>query len=327
MGRFAYDGERLYSNTRRMTSIRLTKKILVTGSNGLLGQKLTDLALSDSNIALVATSRGENRHPQKTGYLYVDLDILDSDRLRTVVDEHRPQTIIHTAAMTNVDACQHDPEGCRQLNIDAVATLVALCEEFGIHLVHLSTDFIFDGVAGPYIEDDQPNPLSLYGQSKLDAEQIIRQSTCKWAVLRTILVYGVVADMSRSNIVLWAKGALEKGQPLNVVNDQWRMPTLAEDLAQACILAATKEAEGIFHVSGKDMFAIHELVASVADFWQLDKSLIREISSDTLSQAAQRPARTGFVLDKARSELGYEPHSFTDGLSIVNEQLRKLAAE
>ncbi|HWL00496.1 MAG TPA: SDR family oxidoreductase [Parapedobacter sp.] len=304
-----------------MTPTKLEKKILVTGSNGLLGQKLTDLALTDDWITLVATSRGEDRHPAKRGYTYVDLDILDSDRLRAVIVEHRPQIIINTAAMTNVDACEHDPDGCRKLNIEAVAALVELCEEFDIHFIHLSTDFIFDGKKGPYAEDAQPNPLSLYGQSKLDAEHIIQESSCKWTILRTILVYGVVADMSRSNIVLWAKGALEKGQPLHVVNDQWRMPTLAEDLAQACILAASRGAEGIFHISGKDMFAIHELVATVADFWKLDKSLIRQVSSDTLSQAAPRPARTGFVLDKARRELGYEPHSFTEGLAIVNRQL------
>lgn len=308
-----------------MTSTKLAKKILVTGSNGLLGQKLTDLARYNKHITLVATSRGENRHPEKSGYSYIDLDILDVDRLRQVISEQRPEAIINTAAMTNVDACEHDPEGCRKLNVEAVAKLVGLCEEFGIHLIHLSTDFIFDGKAGPYAEDDQPNPLSLYGQSKLDAEEIIRQSTCKWAILRTILVYGVVADMSRSNIVLWAKGALEKAQPLNVVNDQWRMPTLAEDLAQACILVATMEAEGIFHISGKDMLAIHELVAAVADFWELDKSLIQAISSDTLSQAAPRPARTGFILDKARNELGYQPHSFTEGLAIVDQQLKPIA--
>ncbi len=306
-----------------MTSTPLTKKILVTGSNGLLGQKLTDLARTDEGITLVATSRGGNRHPVKDGYTYIDLDIVDGDRLRTAIAEHRPQAIINTAAMTNVDACEHDPEGCRKLNVEAVATLVALCEEFDIHLIHLSTDFIFDGKEGPYAEDAQPNPLSLYGQSKLDAEQLIQRAGCRWAILRTILVYGVVADMSRSNIVLWAKGALEKGQPLNVVNDQWRMPTLAEDLAKACILTATAEAEGVFHISGKDLFAIHELVAAVADFWSLDKSLIRQVSSATLSQAAPRPARTGFVLDKARHELGYEPHSFNEGLAIVHRQLEK----
>lgn len=307
-----------------MASTKIEKKILVTGSNGLLGQKLTDLILNDRSLALVATSRGVDRHPIKKGYTYIDLDILDSGRLREVITGQRPDVIINTAAMTNVDACEHDPEGCRKLNIEAVAELVKLCEEFGIHLIHLSTDFIFDGADGPYAEDAQPNPLSLYGQSKLDAEKIIEASTCKWAILRTILVYGVVADMSRSNIVLWAKGALEKGQPLNVVNDQWRMPTLAEDLAQACTLAATKGAEGVFHISGKDFFAIHELVAAVADFWQLDKSLIRQVSSATLSQAAPRPARTGFILDKAQRILGYTPHRFTDGLALVDRQLSEL---
>src|SRR5690606_21966715 len=101
------------------------------------------------------------------------------------------------------------------------------------------------------------------------------------------------------------------------------MPTLAEDLADACMLAAISGAEGIFHISGKDLFAIHELVAAVADFWQLDKSLIRQVSSTTLSQAAPRPARTGFVLDKARHVWGYNPHSFTEGLALVDQQLRK----
>ena len=298
------------------------KKILVTGSNGLLGQKLTDLALTDNTINLIATSRGENRHPVKSGYQYVNLDILNKHQLRETVANYQPDTIINTAAMTNVDACENDPEGCRKLNVDAVASLVELCEANNIHLIHLSTDFIFDGQAGPYAEDAEPHPLSFYGQSKLDAEKIVAQATCKWTILRTILVYGVVADMSRSNIVLWAKGALEKGQPLNVVNDQWRMPTLAEDLAQACLLAAAQEAEGVFHISGEDFFAIHELVAAVADFWGLDRSLIREISSATLSQAAPRPARTGFILDKARSVLGYRPHSFQAGLARVDQQLQ-----
>src|SRR3546814_1908595 len=93
-----------------MTSTPFPKKILVTGSNGLLGQKLTDLALADERIALVATSRGANRHPAKGGYTYIDLDILDINRLRAAIAEHRPQAIVNTAAMTNVDACEHDPE-------------------------------------------------------------------------------------------------------------------------------------------------------------------------------------------------------------------------
>ncbi len=298
------------------------KKILVSGSNGLLGQKITDLALADSGIRLIATSQGPNRHPISQGYQYIDLDICNAATVLQVIETERPDVIIHTAAMTNVDACESNREACRILNVDAVQTLAQICKEKDIHLIHLSTDFIFDGADGPYTEEAKPNPLSYYGQSKLDAELAIKASGCRYAILRTIIVYGIVKDMSRSNIVLWAKGALEKGETISVVNDQWRMPTLAEDLAACCLLAAKKEAEGVFNASGKDLMNMVELVEQVADFWNLDKSLIKPITTASLNQTAKRPAKTGFILDKTIRELGYQPHSFMEGLQILNTQLK-----
>ena len=131
--------------------------------------------------------------------------------------------------------------------------------------------------------------------------------------------------MSRSNIVLWAKGALEKGESISVVNDQWRMPTLAEDLAACCLLAAQKGAQGVYNASGKDMMHMVELVEKVADFWKLDKSLIKPITSASLNQKAKRPPKTGFILDKSIRELGYQPHSFIEGLSILDKQLKSTA--
>ena len=128
--------------------------------------------------------------------------------------------------------------------------------------------------------------------------------------------------MSRSNIVLWAKGALEKASPINVVNDQWRMPTLAEDLAEACLLAIEKKANGIYHISGKDYMSIADLVRKVADYWGLDKTCINEIGSASLNQTARRPVKTGFVLDKAIKDLGYNPHSFEEGLKILDQQMK-----
>lgn len=299
------------------------KKIFVTGSNGLLGQKITDLSINNPDIELIASSKGPNRHPQKSGYIYEDLDILDPVRLAELIEKHKPDSIINTAAMTNVDACESDRELCYALNVEAVKSLVSICERLNIQLIHLSTDFIFDGEAGPYVEEDKPNPLSYYGQTKLEAENILQQSSCRWVILRTIIVYGIVSDMSRSNIVLWAKAALEKGDPINVVYDQWRMPTLAEDLAECCILASLKDAQGIFNASGKDFMSIIELVERVADFWKLDKSLIKPISSDSLNQAARRPKRTGFILDKTIRELNYNPHSFEEGMTLVDQQLKQ----
>lgn len=298
------------------------KTILVTGSNGLLGQKITEHVVARGGVKLIATSKGTNRYPVDTGYVYEPMDILNPKEVREVVGKYRPDAIIHTAAMTNVDTCETEREMAYQLNVGAVQTLVEVCEAFDVQLVHLSTDFIFDGAAGPYDEEAEPNPLSYYGQTKLEAEELLKKSNIKWAILRTIIVYGIVSDMSRSNIVLWAKGALEKGNPLNIVNDQWRMPTLAEDLAACCLLAVAHDAQGVFNVSGKDMMSISELVARVADFWGLDKSLINEVSAATLNQAAKRPVRTGFILDKAMTQLRYQPHSFEEGLAIVDEQLK-----
>lgn len=298
---------------------------MVTGSNGLLGQKITDLSLLDPDIELISSSIGPNRHNIKDGYVYEELDILDMDRLNEIVEMYQPDAIIHTAAMTNVDACEVERSKCYALNVQAVINLVDVCEKWDIQLIHLSTDFIFDGENGPYTEEAEPNPLSYYGETKLESELILKNSSCRWAILRTIIVYGIVNDMSRSNIVLWAKAALGKGEPINVVNDQWRMPTLAEDLALCCILAVKKNASGVFNVSGKDLMSILEIVERVADYYGLDKSLIRAISAESLNQTAKRPKKTGFILDKAIDELGYKPHSFEEGIAFMDKQLKSLS--
>ena len=297
------------------------KRILVTGSNGLLGQKLVHKLRQREDIQLIATSRGENRVKVTEGYIYESLDISNQEEVDSVVSKYKPNAIINTAAMTNVDACEEKKEECWDLNVNAVKYLVEASEKWNVHFIHLSTDFVFDGEDGPYREEDTPNPLSYYGKSKLEAEKIAQNSNTKWSIARTIIVYGIVDDMSRSNIVLWAKGALEKGQTLTIVNDQFRSPTLAEDLADGCILIAEKEAEGIFHLSGKDFMSIVELVRRVAEYYNLDASYIQEISSSALNQAAKRPPKTGFVLDKAINQLGYNPHSFEDGIAILEKQL------
>lgn len=298
-------------------------KILVTGSNGLLGNKITDLLKDHPFHTLINTSKGADRYPHPGGYVYESMDITNRNDVFRVISMHRPDAIINTAAMTNVDACEKDPQGCRALNVEAVQYLAEACRQYEIYLVHISTDFIFDGTNGLLSEDAKPNPLSIYGHSKLDSEKIVLQSGIGASILRTILVYGFAPGLSRSNIVLWAKSALEKGQPIRVVNDQYRTPTLAEDLAKACILAAEKQVRGIYHISGKDYMSIVDLVYAVAEFWNLDKSIVTPVDSTSLGQPANRPPRTGFIIDKARRDLGFEPLPFFEGLAIVDSCLKK----
>lgn len=297
-------------------------RILITGSNGLLGQKLIDALRNDTEVDLIATSRGEDRSPDPLRDRYRSLDITSKPEVDRVLDGTRPDCVIHTAAMTNVDACELDPDACRLNNVTATAHLAEASRRNGAHLILLSTDFIFDGAAGPYREEDEPAPLSIYGQSKLDAERIVMESGSPWSIARTIIVYGVAPGLSRGNVVLWAKGALEKGQPINVVDDQWRMPTLAEDLADGCIRIAKRKAAGTYHLSGPDGMSILELVERVAAFFGLDASHVTPVKSDTLNQPARRPPRTGFIIEKARRELGYAPRGFEEGLAVVARQLK-----
>jgi dTDP-4-dehydrorhamnose reductase len=302
----------------------MKKTILITGSNGLLGQKLIDLYLTKDDKIVIGSGVGPCRHPLKDQFKYIELDISNEKQVSFVINEIKPDTVINTAAMTNVDACETDHEGCDKLNIAAVSYLVKACNSVHAHLIHISTDFIFDGTHGPLSENEIPKPLSYYGWSKYKGELEVVDRCKYYTILRTVLVYGVVSDMSRSNIVLWAKGALEKQQPMKVVNDQYRTPTLAEDLAMGCYLAETKFARGIFNISGKDFMGIDELVFRVADFFGFDKTNITTTSSDVLNQAAKRPPITGFIIDKAREELGYEPHSFEEGLTLLKSQLSKI---
>jgi len=298
------------------------KTVLITGSNGLLGQKLVQQLHAKPNYKLIATSKGANRISSIAGFVYEQLDITDADQVKNAFAKHQPDILINTAAMTNVDACEDDKEGCWEMNVKAVECLLAECQKYDTHFIHLSTDFVFDGENGPYSESDLPNPLSYYGESKFASEKVLQNSSYKnWAIARTIIVYGLVEQMSRSNIVLWAKGALEKGDPINVVDDQFRSPTLAVDLAKGCVLIADKQAKGVYHLSGKDLMSILELVNRVADFFNLDKSSISAIKSITLNQTAKRPPKTGFVLDKANRELGYNPATFEEGLAIVSQEL------
>lgn len=295
-------------------------KILVTGSNGLLGQKLTELLEKDPSVKLIATARGKSVLPITQGEFHA-LDITDGKAVDEVFARTKPDVVINTAAMTQVDQCETEREACWTANVTSVENLVKACEKHNVHMVHVSTDFIFDGTRGPLDENEKPNPVNYYGESKLAAEEVVKKSKTGWSILRTVLVFGITHDMSRSNIVLWVKNSLEQGKSIQVVNDQWRTPTLAEDLAQGCYLAAKKKATGIYNISGKDFLTPYDIAIATADYFKLNKSLVNVTDSTKFTQPAKRPPKTGFIIDKARTDLGYEPRSFAEGLAVLESQL------
>jgi len=292
-------------------------KLLITGSNGLLGQKIVKRCIKN-NIPFLATSKGENRNPDCPEENYHSLDISVPMEVGDVFFKYRPTAVIHTAAITNVDYCEEHPEECFQINAQAVLILWEAAKIIQAHFQLLSTDFVFDGATGNYTETDAVNPLSVYAHSKVAAENILRaDAVTNWSIARTIIVYGTGNNLSRSNLVLWAMNALPKGETMKLVNDQFRAPTWADDLAYGCMEIVKRNQTGIFHLSGPVTFAIDDLVREVAKCMDINDPVIQSIASTTLNQAARRPARTGFDLTKAKNLLDYQPKTLAETIGLL----------
>lgn len=296
-------------------------KLLITGSNGLLGQKIVKLCLK-RGVDFIATSQGENRNSACPQSQYLSLDITNEQQVKEVFSTQLPTHVIHTAAMTNVDQCENEPENCRLINVQGTRYLFEAAQRLEAHFELLSTDFVFDGEKGNYVESDPVNPLSIYAQSKVDAERILLESNyANWSIARTIIVYGTAEKLSRTNIVLWAREALKKGNDLNIVDDQFRSPTWAEDLAWGCLEIVNRNKTGIYHLSGPKTYSILNLVKEIAKYYKLSTDFIKPVSSATLDQAAKRPPKTGFDLSKARKDLDYKPMDIHEALEILEEEL------
>ncbi|MGI9545571.1 MAG: SDR family oxidoreductase [Cyclobacteriaceae bacterium] len=294
-------------------------KVLITGANGLLGQKLVQLLSSKTTV--IATSQGPSRFALPSGVTYHSMDITNNSQVSSIIVQLQPQAVIHAAAMTQVDKCEQDRKSCLNVNVNGTRHVAEAAKSVSAYLIHMSTDFIFDGTAGPYDEEATPAPVNYYGECKLAAEMIVEDIAPESAILRTILVYGWLPNMSRSNIILWVKESLEQNKTIQVVDDQWRTPTLVEDLAQGCWLALERQAAGIYHIAGSDFITPFQMARETAGYFDLDKELIKRTDSTKFTQPAKRPLKTGFVIAKAESELGYKPHTFSEGIAILAGQM------
>lgn len=290
-------------------------KVLVTGANGFLGYYLIERLL-EKGIAVVATGKGECRLPfeEKRLFTYAPMDISDPFSVHDVFEKYQPSVVVHAAAVSKPDDCEKDQWQAYVVNVEGTVTTLLNAAEHKAFVVFVSTDFVFDGRGeGMYKEEAVPNPVNYYGKTKLEAEEAVKEYENGWAIVRTVMVYGKPV-LSRANILSIVKEKLEKGESYKVVDDQVRTPTYVEDLAAAIVLIIEQKATGLFHISGKDVVTPYEMATRTADFLGLDKSLLERASSADFSQAARRPAVTGFNIEKARRQLGFEPVSFEEGI-------------
>ncbi len=300
----------------------LFQRILITGANGLLGQHLVHRLGKVPGNDVLAT--GLQHAPRYTGGScgYTPLDITKPEELHAVFEDFTPDVVINTAAMTAVDACESDRGACWKINVDAVESLARLCRTYGSHLVQLSTDFVFDGAAGPYTENDRPHPISYYGKSKLAAENHIRKSgLTNWAIARTVLVYGVAENLSRTNIVLWLLDKFSRDEKVHMVTDHIRTPTYVVDLADAVVRMVRFRKSGLYNISGGELMSVYDMALQVARVYGYSTDLVQPTDSSAFKQAAARPPRSGFIILKAQSELGWQPRTLSQGLAHLGATL------
>jgi dTDP-4-dehydrorhamnose reductase len=291
-------------------------RILITGANGLLGQQLTKHLLQTTDYELIATGKGPCRLvlPPGPRWQYVSLDLTDGMAVSLFCSRYQPDVVIHAAARTQADDCERDPIGCWAHNVTAIRFLLDALQLVRPYFIFLSTDFVFDGEAGPYKETDWPQPVNYYGSSKVAGEKAVLASGLCAAIVRTCLVYGNIAGGSRHHFTGWVKDSLRAGTVIRVVDDQWRTPTFVEDLAGGILLLIHKHAEGIFHVAGPEWLTPYQMALQTANYHKLDTEKIIRVTADHFTQPAKRPPKTGFDISVMRG-LGYDPVTFTEGLA------------
>jgi dTDP-4-dehydrorhamnose reductase len=289
-------------------------KILITGANGFLSYYLIE-KLIGAMQPVIATSKGANRLPFASPFfIYEEMDFTNAATVAAIFEKYQPTHIIHTGAISKPDECEQNKPLADTINVQGTAILLNAAKKYGAYFLLMSTDFIFDGINGMYAEDDIASPVNYYGETKVKAEAFVKQYEYNWGIVRTVLGYGKTFS-GRHNVITAVKEKLEKGEAYSMFNDQVRTPTYIEDLAAGIITMIKKNATGIFHICGEEVFTPYEMAIATAEFLQLDQSLIKKVNAADFIQPAKRPAKTGLKIDKAKKELGYKPVSFKEGLS------------
>ncbi|MEM1271881.1 MAG: dTDP-4-dehydrorhamnose reductase [Bacteroidota bacterium] len=289
------------------------RRVLITGANGLLGQQLVERFSRLPRYDVLATGRDEAPKFAAASCGYANLDITSPEQVRQVFTDFAPSVVVNAAAMTNVDRCETDRDACWEVNVHGVEHLARMCKTTGARLVQVSTDFVFDGEAGPYTETDRPNPINHYGRSKLAAENAVRQlGLSSWTLVRAIIVYGTGRSLNQSNLALWILRRLRNGQTVPAFADQWRTFCYAPDLADGIERLVRFDKGGVYHLSGREFVTIVEFAQTLARVFGYDESLIVPSSMADVPLAAPRPPRTGLIVLKAETEIGFKPRSLED---------------
>lgn len=283
--------------------------VLVTGAFGQLGLACSNILKSKYSVI-------------KTGLTPINisnkLDISSTQDVKNFLDKYNPDTILNLAAMTDVDGCEKNPKRANKINYKGVMNL---CDGFKGHFIQLSTDYVFNGESGPYVEDDLTDAISVYGQSKLDAEQYLMDSKIDYTIIRANVLYSYSPD-TKASFLKWVVESLKNSKKINVVSDQWNNPTSTNSLAEFIKRVTLSKAYGLYHYADKGVMSRFDFAQLIAKVFELDSDLINPILSSDLNQVAARPLKSGLRTQKIQNQLSIVPPTVEASLIQIYNSLK-----
>ncbi len=288
------------------------KKLLVTGTSGLLGNKIIKLAEKDYTI--VPTHRTKPLHSKS-----IRLDITNASDVLSVFRKLEPDIVAHTASETNVDKCETQKEHAWRTNAEGTRNIALACSKSEAKLVYISTDYVFDGEKGNYDEQDTPNPINYYGVTKLQGEKQVIHHCKNYVILRTSVLYGW--HPWKQDFATWVIKSLKQNKETTVVDDHYNTPTLADNLAEMTIKAVQKDLQGLYHASGSERISRYEFAKQIAKVFSLDQNLIKPTKMSQLTAwVAKRPRDSSLNTSKIQKQLKIKALNITEGLNRMREE-------
>ncbi|HIH69035.1 MAG TPA: dTDP-4-dehydrorhamnose reductase [Methermicoccus shengliensis] len=287
-------------------------KMFVTGGSGLLGNKIAEIALERGYDVY----SGYCNHKPEFGKA-VKFDLTDANSIVRAINDVKPDVIIHTAALTDVDRCEVDKDLAYKINVEGTKIIAEMARKFNSFLIYISTDYVFDGNKGLYKEEDETNPVNYYGYTKLLGEKYCQD----FCIARTCVIYGAKPASGKVNFALWLINKLENGESVRIVIDQYITPTLNTNLARMLLEIAERKITGIFHLAGATRVSRFEFVKEIARVFGLDESLIIPSRMDEINWIAKRPRDSSLDTSKATKYLNERPYTLSRALKILKEEV------
>jgi dTDP-4-dehydrorhamnose reductase len=287
-------------------------KIMITGANGFTGQHMA-LYFANKGFQVHAISRGISRIPVHNNIQYHNCELTSVSAVGAIVSQIQPSWIIHIAAMSKPDECHIHQDNCLLNNVQATKNLGEAALKWNARFIYFSTDFIF-GENGPHCEDDLTDPLNFYGQSKLTAENWVKEFIPQFVIVRPVFIYGSQLEGMRPSFIQWVQQQLVQGKSIKVVNDQKRTPTYVIDICMGVETIIQLKQAGVFHLAGAEIITPYEMALQVAHCLSLNANLIEAVDSTSFPEPVKRAKQSGLKIERAVAILNYKPHSFAEGV-------------